>query len=173
MNLRETILKEHSRANCQAVVEWVGKSQKRFAELFNIFMHDEDSRVVQRAAWPVSYCVEANPSLIEPHYKALVAKMQEPHNHDAVKRNSTRLLQYVKIPEQWQGDIMNICFDYLTSPTEAVATKAFSMTVLANMAKDYPEIISELKLVVEEQYPHQTAAFKGRAKKIFKDLEPH
>ena len=173
MNLRETILKEHSRENCQAVVDWVGKSQKRFRELFTLFLHDQDIRVIQRASGPVSYCVEAYPSLIDPHFKALVTKLQQPNNHDAVKRNSTRLLQYVSIPEQWQGDIMNICFDYLASPTEAVAIKAFSMTVLANMAKDYPEIITELKLIIEEQYAHQTAAFKGRAKKLFNDLEPH
>lgn len=40
-----------------------------------------------------------------------------------------------------------------------VAAKAFSPTVLANLAKLYPEISPEIKLLVQEQLPHQSAAF--------------
>lgn len=170
MNLRTEILKEHSKEQCIAIVAWVGKSQKRFDELFSIFLNDEN-RVVQRSAWPVSYCVEAHPSLIKKHFSALIKKLEEPGIHDGVKRNSVRLLQHVNIPEAYQGPFMNICFNYLTTPGEAVAIKAFSMTVLANLAKDYPEIIPELKLVIEEQIENESPAFKGRAKKIFKDLK--
>ncbi|MBK7883083.1 MAG: hypothetical protein IPJ81_04195 [Chitinophagaceae bacterium] len=65
---------------------------------------------------------------------------------------------------------MNICFDYLQSPAEQVAVKAFSLTVLGNLAKLYPEIIPEIKVIIEEQVPHQTPAFKSRAKKILKNI---
>ncbi|MEJ7671786.1 MAG: hypothetical protein WKF59_03550 [Chitinophagaceae bacterium] len=49
MNLRDEILKEHSKAQCNKIVQWVGDSQKRFEELFHLFLTDE-YRVVQRAA---------------------------------------------------------------------------------------------------------------------------
>ena len=49
MHLRETILDEHSKANCNKIVNWVGDSQKRFDELFNLFLNSE-YRVNQRAA---------------------------------------------------------------------------------------------------------------------------
>ncbi|MEI9956637.1 MAG: hypothetical protein WDM90_10135 [Ferruginibacter sp.] len=88
--------------------------------------------------------------------------------HDAVKRNSVRLLQDIPIPKKYQGEIMDICFKYLASPTEAVAVKAFSLTVLHQLSKQYPEIIPEIKLLIEEQLPHQTAAFKSRAKSFLK-----
>lgn len=170
MKLREAILKEHSKEQCAAIVAWVGDSQRRFDELFAVFLNDEH-RLVQRSAWPVSYCVEAYPSFINKHFANLIQKLEEPGIHDAVKRNSVRLLQHVTIPEPFQGPIMNICFDYLSRPGEAVAIKAFSMTVLANLAKDYPDIIPELKTVIEEQIENESPAFKGRAKKIFKDLK--
>ncbi len=63
---------------------------------------------------------------------------------------------------------MDICFKYVESPTEAVAVKAFSLTVLSNLAKLYPEILPELKLLIEDQLPHQTAAFRSRAKVLIK-----
>ena len=65
MKLREEILKEHSKRQCEKIVAWVGNDKKRFAELINLMLHDE-YRVAQRAAWPVSFCVQEYPSLIIP-----------------------------------------------------------------------------------------------------------
>jgi hypothetical protein len=166
-NLREEILKEHSKAQCTNIVNWVGKSQQRFDDLFKLFLNDE-YRVVQRAAWPVSYCVEEQPEFIKKHWAALIKNLHKPNLHNAVKRNTIRLLQYLAIPQKYQGSIMDICFTYVASPTEAVAVKAFSLTVLKNLSAQYPEILPEIKLIIEEQLPHQTAAFKSRAKVFLK-----
>ncbi len=168
MQLREQILLEHSKANCDTIVQWVGSSQQRFDELFNLFLGDE-YRVVQRAAWPVSYCVEAHPQLIKKHFARLIKKIQQPQLHNAVKRNSVRLLQHVAIPKKHQGAVMDICFGYVASPTEAVAVKAFSLTVLGNLAQQYPEIIPEVKLLIEDQLPHQSPAFVVRARQFLKE----
>lgn len=169
MIVREEILKEHSKAQCARIVDWVGTDQKRFDELFRLFLSDE-YRVVQRAAWPVSLAAIAHPSLIKKHWSALVKNLEKPGIHDAVKRNSIRLLQDIEVPGKYQGAIMDICFRFLQSPTEAVAVKAFCITVLGNLAKLYPEILPELKLILEEQLSNQTAALRSRTKKLFKDL---
>lgn len=167
MNLTEEILKEHSKEQCKKIVEWVGNSQERFDELFRLFLTAE-YRVTQRAAWPMSYCVIAHPEFIKKNFTKLISNLQKPNLHNAIKRNTMRLLQHVDIPKKLQGQVMDICFNYVASPTEAVAIKAFSLTVLSNLAAIYPEILPEIKLLVEEQLPHQTAAFKSRAKQFLK-----
>ncbi len=169
MNIKTALLKEHSKKQCDAIVKWVGHDQKRFDELFHLFLNDE-YRVVQRAGWPISYCVEKHPEFIKKHFTNLVKNLSKKGIHDAVKRNSVRLLQYVSIPEKFHGQVMDICFRYVTSPAEAVAVKAFSITVLQNLAKQYPEIINEIKLVIEERWDYETVAFKTRAKKLLKEL---
>jgi hypothetical protein len=169
-NLREAILKEHSKAQCTTIVNWVGANQQRFDKLFTLFLHDE-YRVVQRAAWPVNYCVIAHPNFITKHWSSLIKNLQEYNLHNAVKRNSIRLLQDIAIPKKYQGQIMDICFKYVESPAEAVAIKAFSLTVLSNLANQYPEIIPEIKLLIEEQLGRQTAAFKSRAKLFLKEVD--
>jgi hypothetical protein len=169
VKLRQEILKDHSKAQCTKIVKWVGSSQLRFDELFGLFLKDE-YRVVQRAAWPLSYCVIAHPALISKHWKKLINNLKKPVLHHAVKRNSIRLMQDIEIPGKYHGEIMNICFTYLESPTEPLAVKVFSMSVLGNMAKKYPDIKAELKLVIEDQLPQQTAGFKSRAKKVLKQL---
>jgi hypothetical protein len=166
MNLQEEILKEHSKEQCKKIVEWVGNSQKRFDELFHLFLTGQ-YRITQRAAWPMSYCVIEHPAFIKKKFSKLISNLQKPHLHNAIKRNTMRLLQHVEIPKKLQGQVMDICFNYVASPNEAVAIKAFSLTVLGNLAKQYPEILPEIKLLIEEQLPHQTAAFKSRAKQFF------
>ena len=169
MNLRQTILAEHSKANCNRIVKWVGDSQKRFDELFALFINDE-YRVVQRAAWPLNYCVVAHPKLIQKHFTKLIKNLEKPGIHDSVKRNTIRLLQYITIPKRLHGQIMDICFKYVASPDEPVAIKAFSLTTLHNLSKFYPEIKNELKLLIEERWNYETIAFCSRAKKILNDM---
>lgn len=165
MKLREEILKEHSKAQCNKIVDWVGTSQKRFDELFSLFLNDE-YRVVQRSAWPVSYCVEKHPSFISSHLKNLLYKIKEPGMHEAVKRNGTRLLQHIAIPEEYEGEIMDMCFEYLALPQSTIATKVFSLKALGKLALKYPEIIPEIQVIIDEQMPYATQGFKSAVKEF-------
>jgi hypothetical protein len=169
MNLREAILQEHSKAQCNAIVSYIGHDQKKFDELVSLFLNDE-YQVAQRAAWPLSYSVINHPQLIRKHLKKIIRNLKKPGIHNAVKRHTIRLLQTVDIPEALQGEVMDICFEYIANPTEAVAVKAFSITVLSNLSKQYPDIVPEIKLLLEHQMPHETAAFKVRAKKFLKKV---
>lgn len=170
MNLREQLLKEHSKANCLKVVNWVGNSPERFAQLIELFLKDE-YRVVQLAAWPVSYVAEAHPELIKKYIPRLVKNLERADTHPAVRRNTIRLFQYIEIPKKYQGQVMNLCFDYISNPQEKAAVKAFSLTVLENLAKLYPDIKTELKTIIEDRIDAETAAFRSRAKKILKMLQ--
>ena len=169
MILRDQILKEHSKANCNAIVRWIGDSQPRFDQLFDLFLNDE-YRVVQRAAWPLSYTVIAHPKFIQKHFSKLLKNLQKPKLHNSVKRNTIRLLQDIPVPERYQGEVLNICFEYISSPDEAVAVKAFALTVLYNLANKYPEIKHELKTIIEVRWDYESAAFRSRAKKILNRL---
>lgn len=167
--LREAILQEHSKSQKDKIVAWIGADEHRFDELFQLFLHDE-YRVTQRAAWPLSYCVNAHPEFIKKRFGQLIRNLSKPGIHDSIKRNTVRILQEVDIPKKFEGEVMDLCFRYVESPTEAVAIKAFALTVLGKLAKLYPEIIPEVKLLIEEQLPHQTAAFKSRAKLFLKAI---
>lgn len=99
MNLLEEILKAHSKQQYKKIVQRVGNFQQRFDELFNFFLNAE-YRVTQRAAWPLGYCVETQPAFIKKHFKKLINNLRNPDLHNAIKRNTVRLLQYVDIPEK-------------------------------------------------------------------------
>lgn len=116
----------------------------------------------------MSFAVIANPQFIKKHFGKLLKNLNKPNLHDAVKRNTLRLLQDIDIPEKYQGDIMNRCFDHILSSSEKPAIKAFSLTILENLSKHYPEIKQELKTIIEDRWDIESAAFRSRAKKIRK-----
>lgn len=166
MDIRAEILEEHSKEQSVLLANYIGNDKKRFARLMQLFLEDE-YRVVQRAAWIISIVAEKHPELIEPHLFALVGRMQEPGLPVAVKRNVVRILQHISIPESLEGPVMNACFEFLADPKETVAVRCFSMTVLGNLAKKYPEIAQELVSIVEDQLEQgATAGFKARARMV-------
>ncbi|NOT52623.1 MAG: hypothetical protein HOP10_15270 [Chitinophagaceae bacterium] len=167
MDLRETILAKHSKATTMTIVKWIGNNQLRFDELFDLFLNDQPL-VTQRAAWPLSYAVTGHPQLISKHFGKLLKNLDKPNLHDAIKRNTMRLLQGIDIPSTYHGEVMNRCFEYIISPSEKPAIKAFSLTVLENLSKQYPEIIRELRTIIEDRWDIESAAFRSRAKKILK-----
>lgn len=170
MNLLKSILKEHSKAMTYQIVDYIGSSPTRFQELLILFLAGP-YRVTQRAAWPMSYCVRSHPALIKPHLKKVLDHLSKPSIHDSVKRNTVRLLQDVKIPKSLQGRAADVCFEYLSNPKEPIAVRVFSMTVLANIAKENPELKNEIIPIIEDQLPFGSAGFRSRGVKVLKELK--
>ena len=171
MNIREELLKEKNYSKKQAlkISAYACLSAKHFRELMACFLSNE-YRLAQRAAWSVSWAAQKDPELIKPHIKDLVDQLPREDVHDAVIRNSVRILQQIEIPESLHGELMNNCFRFIESPSTPVAIKVFSLITLFNLSKFYPEIKNELKLIIEERWNHETAAFKSRGKHILKAL---
>lgn len=169
MNIREELLKEHSKEHAVKIAAYACMSQKNFKELMQCFV-DEEYRVAQRAAWSVSIAARQRPQMIQPHITTLVSQLADKKVHAAVIRNSVRILQEIDIPEALHGEVMNACFAFIETPATPVAIKAFSLSTLYNLSKIYREIKPELKLIIEENIEHETAGYKSRAKKILKSL---
>jgi len=169
MNLQKLLRAEHSKKQTDRIVAYIGDDKDRFSQLIQLFFEGE-YRITQRAAWPLSYCVRDHPGLIAPYYRQLLDNLGRKDIHVAVIRNTVRLLQDVSIPKRWHGRVMSLCFDFVVDPETTIAVKAFSLTILSNLSKDYPEIRGELKLIIEGQWEQATPAFRSRARKILKAL---
>jgi len=167
MNLRETLLKEHSKTNTTRIVNYIGHDPELFEELMNLFLKD-DYRVGQRAAWVVSYCGRAHPELITPYIKVMLKNLDNPV-HDSVKRNTMRVFQNFDIPKSLQGLALKQCLR-LVEGNESIAIKVFSITILGNIAKQHPDLKHELKLLIETQIPFASKGFLSRATKVLKSL---
>jgi hypothetical protein len=169
MKLRETILIEHSKKQTMKIVKWVGEDKKRLAELVKLFLNDE-YRVVQRAAWPLSYVIMEHPELVKPYLGKFIDLLSKKNLHPAVVRNILRLLQFVDVPKKHLGKLTNACFDLLIKNDSPVAFKVFAMSVLSNITKKEPELKRELKIVIEEMMKEGSAGIQARGRNVLKKL---
>ena len=169
MNIREELLKEHSKQQALKIANYACSSPKYFKELMNCFI-DNEYRIAQRAAWSVSWASQKQPELVKPYIKILVAQLNRKNIHNSVIRNSLRILQKINIPQKFHGEVMNSCFNFIQQPATPVAFKSFSLKILGNFAKIYPEIKNELKVIIEERWGTETAGFKAKAKHILKQI---
>ena len=170
MDIEQEILAVRSKDQVLKFVQWVGRDKRRFRQLMDFFLQRDDA-LAKKSAWIVGHCAERNPHLVYPWLKLIVKKMKESDAQKAVKRNIMRILQFVDIPRTLQGVVANLCFELLSSLEEPIAVRALSMTVLAKIAKEEPELKKELEVVVRQMLPYATPAFRARAKRILSSTE--
>lgn len=136
----------------------------------DLFLRGE-YRVTQRSAWIINLCAEQHPGLLRPYLGKMIARMQEPGVHEAVRRNVIRILQFVETPKGLLGTVATVCFSYLSSGDQPIGVKVFSMTVLGNIARQEPGLKRELRLLIEQQLPYGSAGFRSRARRVLKMIE--
>jgi hypothetical protein len=172
MNIKEALLQDkiYTKAQAATITDYACTSPENFKELMQCFT-DNSYRIAQRAAWSVSDAALRKPKLIQPYLKDIVAQLQRTDVHPAVVRNSVRILQSLEMPGELHGQVMNACFNFIEKPGTPVAIKAFALTTLYNLSKQYPDIQHELQVIIEERMDNERAAFVSRGKKILKQLQ--
>ena len=170
MNLEKELLNKQSLQTRNRMIKHIGRDETRFGALVSLFFKGE-YRLTQHAAWPMSHCIHNYPNLAKPYFKKFIDHLSDRQAQPAMRRNIVRLLQFVEIPKKFHGRIMDLCFQFINSPGEAIAVKAFSLHILENLSIQYPEIIPELKAIIEERWAVETAAFRSRGRKILQKAE--
>lgn len=168
MSIREILSSEHSRSATNTILSMIHNDHSLLSDLMECFL-DNDLRICQRAAWPVGDLGEKFPTLISPYLPQLIAALEHP-KHDAIVRNTVRTWQNMPIPEAYQGKVYEICFQYIIEPKVAIAIRAFSMTVCAQICKQIPELADELILAIEDQMENGSAGICSRGRRVIKML---
>lgn len=170
MDLREEVLKEHSKKQVLKIAAWIGNDEARFRQFLFIFLNDE-YHVVQRISWVLSVVAETYPKLVEKNMGRIVKRLDDKDIHVAVKRNVVRVMQFLKIPVRYRARVFDHCIRYITDPKETIAVRCFAMTVASKIVKQYPELISELEQTINLLIKDSTPGLRARAKNVLKDLE--
>lgn len=165
LDYRKLLSVNPGKAQVAEIVRVAGEDPKEFKKLIAVFF-EGPYRVTQHAAWPLSYIVKAHPDLLTPYFADVLKLCRRKDVHDAVKRNTMRMLQFVEIPRKYHGQVADLATGFLRDRKVPIAIRVFSMTVLANLAEHYPDLKRELSLIISEELPYGSPGFVSRARKI-------
>ena len=163
MDIKEALLQEHSKRQTIAIANYIGNNSTRFNALMKLVLGNEPL-LVQRGYWVLGYCAEDHPGLFKNHIEALLEHLSKVGIHNAVKRNTLKVFQFIKVPDKMLGAVVDICFGYLYSASEAIAVKSLSINLLIDTCMRYPELKEELIPLLHELSTHEAPAILARTR---------
>lgn len=166
--IKEGLLGVRNKTDLNNFISEIKQENYLFEDLIELFLSD-NLRICQSASWPMGILAAEYPEKIIPHLKRILAHLDKaPHN--AFTRNTFRFLQFMDVPEDYQGIVYEKCFEALVDTDQPTAIKAFALTTMSNIAMKIPELKAELIEAIYDQIPYGTGGFQARAKKEIKRL---
>jgi hypothetical protein len=170
MDIAAELAKNQSQSQCRRIADYIGEDVGRFRKLVEIFLAGP-YRITQRASWPLSVCLETHPSLVMPHLNKILEFTKRNDTHPAVQRNTMRLLQFIDVPKRLHGKVLDLAFEFLQDRKQPIAVRVFSITVIEKLIVDKSDLQRELRILLEDEMPYASAAFRSRGMKVVRRLD--
>lgn len=167
-SIEDLLMIEMSRRNTDMVSDLIFQKPELFGDLFEIFLRNEEP-VSRRAAWVIDTVSEKKPDLLLSYLPTIILALPG-FTHDGMKRHSLRMIDRSPIPAEQTGELMNICFEWLLSPREAVAAKVYCMDILYRLSQTEPDLKKELADSIEWRLNEGTPGFRAHGVKILEKL---
>lgn len=166
-----------------------GKASKSFREgnknyvLDNLYFMEELTTIAftisdknhHKAFWAIELICEEYCALFSPfidEFCNLLSSYKEHHT----KRPVSRICMFISkskdvtLNKKQEKLIIENCLDWLIN-NERVAVKVYAMKALFSLSKTNEWVIPELKQIISQDYPTQSAAYKASARDILKKLK--
>lgn len=166
--LTEMLLLERSKPHILKIANWAAVEQARMDALVELFL-ENDPKLSMRISWSLWYAGEKSPDMLGKWLVKMVGELRKSPS-ESVKRNIVRLFEDIEITEEILDELADCCFQFVTNPKEAIAVRAFSMTVLGKICQKVPELKPELRLILEDIPPDAAPALRVRARDVMKKL---
>lgn len=132
---------------------------------------DKDQLISNRAMWVLNHCNDLEFERIKPFYVKLINHLKSKNLHSGVIRSILRMFQSYPVPKKLESFMLDKCFEYIKNTSEAIAVRAFAMTVALNISKPYPELLNELSIVLNHlNIAEESAAINARTKNTLKEI---
>lgn len=134
---------------------------------------DKDPLISMRASWTLQHLCFAKPKLIYPQIPKLIKFLHRNNNHTGAMRNVIRIFQEIDIPGKYCSEVFDLCLRFIKNVALPHAVRVFSVYVLVNICKKYPELKHEVELIIYElknypQPPSMEACIRNTTKQLNK-----
>ena len=132
---------------------------------------NKNQMISNRAMWVLNHCADLNFERIKPFLVKLIHHLKNRNLHSGVVRSILRIFQEQRVPKKYESFMLDKCFEYIKNPNEAIAVRAYAMTVVYNISKPYPELLNELYIVLMHlNIEHESAGIINRSKHILNNI---
>jgi hypothetical protein len=166
----ESKLVDSSRLIADILVNDIGQDQERFLEMLELTFLDKYP-LSMRAARIVALCTEKSPSLITSHIPTLLNKLSG-LKVEGVRRGLLKILadNTLELDEEQTGLLTDMAFSWLEDTKEAIAIRYYSMEIILQVCRKYPELKKELFFLLKTFVNEDSPGISSKSKAILKEL---
>ena len=168
-NLSDLIMAEHSRQQADFIADIVLSKPSYLDELLNIVFRNQEP-ISRRASWPLRIISERDKNILEPYISTIIKRLPEIDNV-AIQRAFLAILVNVNIPEENYVELLQFTFDILINPGSQVASLIYSTDIFYKISLNEPDLLNELKLILEQLLPFGSAGVKSKCRKTIKKID--
>ncbi|MCK5135674.1 MAG: hypothetical protein KAR19_07800 [Bacteroidales bacterium] len=169
MDFRSLLTNFPSGFEKELYIREVGNSEEKFKSLLDLALFEKDP-LAWRAGWILDGSAELYPEITLNFISQIIQKLPDISSTGTI-RSLLRLLCRYEIPEEDQGMLIDLSFNYMVSELYPVAVKVHAMQIIYNHVLIYPELKDELVTVIEDQVGNNSVGFKSRGMRIIRQLE--
>lgn len=151
------------------LANYLSKNQKEIKSLIKSLKSD-DIEFTKKAAWCLGKLGEVCPKALEKHQGELLKILLDNTRHNAVYRNIFRVFCFQNPTAKNEGDFINLAISYFEDVTQASAVRAFALKGMAPILKKHPELIQEVKSIIEWSWDSFTPGLRSISKNTIKNL---
>ena len=159
--IEDFILNNISKDNIDAIIKSDKVNQEMIDTLWDFSISNKHPQS-WRAAWMLFHLLNnRNKEYIRPYLNQMLDLLNT-FTHNGQKREIMKIILLFDVEEIEMGKAVNICFDILINPKEALAVRVHAMQILFNISKLEPDLKPELKDVIEIIIQEDSPALRGR-----------
>ncbi|TRX61161.1 hypothetical protein [Carboxylicivirga sp. M1479] len=152
----------------QELAKQVYQSPKDISILLELNEHPQH-KIAWRSAYLLDLSHDLDKTILDEHLQLLMDRTPL-LSSQSIKRHYLRILSQHDLSEVADGQLLDCCFEWLQTEETPIAVKAHCMQILYDLTVPYPELISELKAVLENLIPYGSKGEVNKAKKILAQL---
>ncbi len=89
---------------------------------------------------------------------------------NGLARNLLKGLRYISYQEKNSGFLLNYCLDIIQSNQPAPAIKVYAMDIVWKIIQDYPELIVEFQIIMEQQVHSEIPSIAAHTRNMIKQM---
>jgi hypothetical protein len=146
----------HDKSN---YVERFSKDPKDLDNLVQVVVELQEYPYKEYASYLMTHMVKSKKIDFQPYYNQLVDVLFKTKDQ-TVLRNVTNVINHSKITDYRESDFIDLLIGFVQDPKNKVALHVYSIYVLVQFVKKYPELKGEIEQIIALNAEGKTAAYR-------------
>ena len=155
----------------QTGVRYIRENPKQIKNLIKMSFSDVQPEA-WRAAWVLSDLVRNDKDIrrkVQPYSSQIISSFNT-FNSPGQVREFLKTIQCIEVNEDDMGILLNMCFDWLTDRKADQAWRVYAMQIIYDYSKKEPDLLPELKAIIEQEMEYAKPGLRSRSKRILKQI---